>query len=524
MNAGDERTRSLWMAQAEVLPKAPRASGKIRCDTVIVGSGIAGLSAAYELTAAGRSVVVLDRGDIAGGMTARTTAHLAPVCDDGVATLTKLRGEELGRLFQASQEAAVDRIEAIVNEHSIGCNFRRLDAFLFPATGMDWKDAREQQAEELKALHKAGANAEQAKGVPLKGFEDAPVIRYARQATFHPLKYLGALAAAMTDRGAQIFAHSAVDAVDELEESVRVKTEDGAEITAAHAIFATNSPTNDRFALHSKMAPYRTYAMAFTIPRGSLPDALYWDMADPYHYVRLNPGPGSTDYLIAGGADHKSGEADDGSVRFEAIEAWIRALVPDLGKEVHRWSGQVMDTIDYCGFIGRNPGSKNVYVATGDSGQGMTHGALAGILLKDLIVAGSSPWQDVYEPSRKAPPGLMNYIKENVTTIQNFAEYLMPAELDSVEQLGPGQGGVVRDGMQRIAACRDQNGRLHLVSAVCTHLGCHVHWNSTEQCWDCPCHGSQFAADGAVLNGPAIAPLPKASLSVDRKKTAGQSA
>ena len=164
------------------------------------------------------------------------------------------------------------------------------------------------------------------------------------------------------------------------------------------AVFATNSPINDRVELHSKMAPYRTYAMAFTLARGTLPDALYWDMADPYHYVRLNPGPGSIDYLIAGGADHKTGEADDGDVRFEAVDAWIRALVPALGKEVARWSGQVLDTIDYCGFIGRNPGSKNVFVATGDSGQGMTHGALAGILLKDLIVNGASPWEAVYDP------------------------------------------------------------------------------------------------------------------------------
>jgi Rieske Fe-S protein len=261
--------------------------------------------------------------------------------------------------------------------------------------------------------------------------------------------------------------------------------------------------------------------MAFTVPHGTLPDALYWDMADPYHYVRLNPGPGTTDYLIVGGADHKSGEADDGDVRFEAIEAWIRSLVPQLGKEVQRWSGQVLDTIDYCGFIGRNPGSENVYVVTGDSGQGMTHGALAGILLKDLMLTGQSPWEAVYDPARKTPSGIVNYVKENVTAINNFAEHLMPGELDSAGKLKAGEGGIVRNGMSRVAVCRDRDGKLHARSAVCTHLGCHVHWNSTEQCWDCPCHGSQFAPDGEVLNGPAIASLEPAQLPARSKAKAG---
>jgi glycine/D-amino acid oxidase-like deaminating enzyme/nitrite reductase/ring-hydroxylating ferredoxin subunit len=518
MNASREHTTSLWMP-VEVAPDAPRLEGALRCDTVVVGAGIAGLSVAYELAAAGRSVIVVDRGPIAGGITARTTAHLAPVCDDGVSALTKLRGEDTARLFQASQEAAVDRIEAIVKGHDIACNFRHLDAFLFPALGMKNSDAREQQKEEYDALRKAGADVEQAKGVPFKGFEDAPVIRYANQATFHPLRYLRGVAEALAAKGGKLFANSPVTKIEELENSVRVSTARGS-VTAAHAVFATNSPINDRVELHSKMAPYRTYAMAFTLPQGSLPDALYWDMADPYHYVRLNPGPGTADYLIAGGADHKSGEADDGDVRFEAIEAWIRSLVPQLGKEVHRWSGQVLDTIDYCGFIGRNPGSDNVYVATGDSGQGMTHGALAGILLKDLILTGRSEWQDVYEPSRKTPSGIINYVRENVTAIKNFAEHLMPGELDSVDELKPGQGGIIRQGTNRVAACRDLDGKLHLRSAVCTHLGCHVHWNSTEQCWDCPCHGSHFAPDGEVLNGPAIAPLEPATLTSDTKATA----
>ncbi|MEA2983429.1 MAG: hypothetical protein QOF09_5252 [Alphaproteobacteria bacterium] len=515
LNAIREKTTSLWM-QVEAAPDAPRLEGMLRCDTVVVGAGIAGLSTAFELAAAGRSVIVVDRGSIAGGMTSRTTAHLAPICDDGVSSLIRLRGEDTARLFQASHEAAVDRIEAIVQEHDIACNFRRLDAFLFPAPGMERGQARDQLHKEHDAVRKAGAAVEWAKGVPLKGFEDAPALRYPNQGTFHPLRYLRGLVAAVQDKGGQFFAHSPVTKIEELENSVRVSTDRGS-VTAAHAVVATNSPINDRVALHSKMAPYRTYAMAFTLPKGALPDALYWDLADPYHYVRLNPGPGTADYLIAGGADHKSGEADDGDVRFEAIEAWIRSLVPALGNEVNRWSGQVLDTIDYCGLIGRNPGSDNVYVATGDSGQGMTHGALAGLLLKDLILTGRSQWQEVYEPSRKTPSGIINYVSENITAIKNFAEHLMPGELDSADELKPGQGGIIRQGLGRIAACRDLDGKLHLHSAVCTHLGCHVHWNSTEQCWDCPCHGSHFAPDGEVLNGPAIAPLEPTPQSVSAK-------
>lgn len=522
MNVSGERTRSLWMQQE--MDEEPSLQGEQRCDTVVVGSGIAGLSVAYELAAAGRSVVVLDRGPIAGGMTSRTTAHLAPICDDGMSALAKLRGEETARLFLQSQQAAVDRIEAIVGKHDISCNFRRLDAFLFPALGMELKETREQQDEEYGAVRKAGGAVERVKGVPLKGFEDAPTLRYPQQGTFHPLKYLRGLIAAIKQNGGLLFANSAVTNIEEMENSVRVST-DGGRVTAARAVFATNSPINDWVEIHSKMAPYRTYAMAFTLPSGTLPDALYWDMADPYHYVRLNPGPGSVDYLIAGGADHKSGEANDGDVRFEAIEAWIRALVPQLGKEVNRWSGQVLDTVDYCGFIGRNPNSKNVYIVTGDSGQGMTHGALAGLLIKDLILTGQSPWEAVYDPARKPSTSVMNFVNENVTAIKNFAEHLMPAEhpgeIDSVDQLKPGEGGIVRDGSRKIAASRGLDGKLNLCSAVCTHLGCHVHWNSTEQCWDCPCHGSQFAPDGAVLNAPAIAPLEQVTLQAHQKAEAG---
>jgi glycine/D-amino acid oxidase-like deaminating enzyme/nitrite reductase/ring-hydroxylating ferredoxin subunit len=505
MNVSDEATKSLWMKDTE-FPSAPSLEQDQQCDVAVVGAGIAGVSIAYELGLAGLSVVLVDRGRLLGGMTSRTTAHLAPICDDGLSELVKIRGEELARGFQESQQAAVDRIEEHVGNLEIDCDFRRLDGFLLPAAWMDEKEAAKQCDEEYEAAGKVGAAAEHGQGVPLKGHESAPVLRYPNQATFHPLKYLCALLDDFQERGGKVFADSAVTEIEEGDQ-IRLHVEGRATITADNAVFATNSPVNTVVAIHSKMAPYRTYAMAFELPKGALPDALYWDMDDPYYYVRLHPGSDDIDYLIAGGRDHKSGEADDGAARFDALDAWIRALVPVLGEETARWSGQVLDTIDYCGFIGRSPGSKNVFISTGDSGQGITHGALAGLLIRDLVVDGSSVWEAVYDPDRKPPSAMANYVSENLTAVQNFAEYLLPGEIKSADDLKPGEGGILRDGLSKLAVCRDHDGEVHTHSASCTHLGCIVHWNSTEQCWDCPCHGSQFAPDGAVLNGPAVHPL-----------------
>ncbi|AZO48834.1 MAG: FAD-dependent oxidoreductase [Mesorhizobium sp.] len=501
MNVSGEATKSVWMLDTK-FPTAPRLQQDEHCDVAVVGAGIAGVSIAYELVLAGRNVVLVDRGPLLGGMTSRTTAHLAPVCDDGLGALVEMRGEELARGFQESQQAAVDRIEELVGNLAIDCDFRRLDGFLFPAAWMDDEEAAKQCDKEYAAAIKVGAIVERSKGVPLNGHESAPVVRYPNQATFHPLKYLRAILADFEKRGGRAFANSAVTDIEEGDQ-VRLKCERGA-IMASNAVFATNSPINTWVKIHSKMAPYRTYAMAFEITKRLLSDALYWDMDDPYYYVRLNPGSGKTNYLIVGGRDHKSGEADDGDARFAALEAWIRALVPDLGGETARWSGQVLDTIDYCGFIGRSPGSKNVFVATGDSGQGITHGALAGLLIRDLVVKGSNSWEAVYAPDRTPPAAFANYLSENLTAVKNFAEYLLPGQVKSAEDLKSGEGGVIHDGLSKLAVCRDRDGKLHTHSASCSHLGCIVHWNSTEQCWDCPCHGSQFAPDGAVLNGPAI--------------------
>jgi glycine/D-amino acid oxidase-like deaminating enzyme/nitrite reductase/ring-hydroxylating ferredoxin subunit len=514
MNVGDERSRSLWM-DIEVADNAPALDRAEHADTVVIGAGIAGLSTAYELAAAGQSVVVLDRGAIGKGMTARTTAHLVSITDDSTDSMIKMRGLETARLFFQSQSAAIDRIESIQQRESIGCNFRRLSGYLFPGPHTDLAILDR----EFEACRRIGVDVADTVGLPFARHQDTRCLRVGKLGTFHPLMYLRGLGSAICRMNGRLYAHTCVTSIEEHEDGVLVRTVSGHDVRADAAVVATNSPINDRVAIHTKQAPYRTYAMAFTVPRASLEDGLYWDTLDPYHYVRLEPGRGSYDYLIVGGADHKTGQADDAAIRFQALEAWARNMVPRLGKETHRWSGQIMDTMDYAGFIGRNPGTDNVYVATGDSGQGITHGVVSGSLNSALILKGENPWSEVYDPGRKTVRALGNFLSENVTMVENFAQYVAPGEVKSLDDVKPGHGAIVRQGAHKIAAFRAENGRLLLRSASCTHVGCHLQWNSFERCWDCPCHGSHFAPDGEALNAPAVSALAEvAAVDVGKRK------
>lgn len=503
MNAVGEQTRSIWM-DVQVAPDARKLTGKMTCDVAIVGGGIAGLSIAYELTVAGRAVVVLDRGQVGGGMIARTTAHLAPVCDDGLDALLKRRGLAMATLFQRSHEAAVSRIEANVRALGIDCDFRRLDSFLFPAVGAPKRRSSALIDAEYAAARAMDIAVKRVPGLPLKGFAKTPSLCFADHATFHPLKYLRGLAAAIRGRGGRIFADSAVVDIAERRGGVRVTTADGAVVSARHAVIATNAPVGNARAVNAKMVAYRTYAVAFALPQGALPNALYCDMEEPYHYVGLHPAGDGSDILIAGGSDHRSGATHDGAARFDAIETWSRRLVPALGKTLHRWSGQVMEPFDYSGFIGRLPARASTFVVAGDSGQGMTNGALAGLLIKDLIVDGDSPWAAAFAPGRRPQAGDQGFARKGAP---GGPAKRRPATLKALAKLAPGDGRIVSDGGREIAACRDLGGTLHLHRAASTYGGATVGWNATEQCWDCAGDGSQFAPDGAVLAGPATRSL-----------------
>lgn len=501
MNAAGERSKSLWMELAA--PRLPQLKENITADVAIIGAGIAGISTAYELSEAGLSVVVLDRGAIGRGITSRTTAHLTFSHDDLYDEVISKHGEAAAREVYQSQRAAIARLQEIQESEEIACDFTRVSAYLFAPRQEDVATLES----EIDACHKVGfREVGWARGIPIAG-PYARAIQFPDQAHFHPLKYLYGVVSALTQKGSvRFFANSPVIAVEEQEAAVSVRTERGS-VSARHAVIATNSPIANRIVVHDKQGPYRTYAFAAEIKRGALPDALYWDTEDPYHYVRLQPGKAGKDYIIVGGEDHKTGEANDAEDRFKKLKAWAKEYFPMIGRITHRWSGQVLDPFDYLPFVGKNPGQENIFIATGDSGQGFTNGPLAGMILAGMIANGRHKWAELHDPSRKTLSAVSNFVSENLTPVKNFAGYLTPGEISSTGQLKRNQGAILREGLTKLAVFRDASGVIHKRSASCTHSGCIVAWNAFERCWDCPCHGSHFSPTGDVFNGPAITPL-----------------
>ena len=504
MISDNGRTRSIWMATAD-MPAEPPLAGDTSADVCIVGAGIAGLTTAYCLAKEGRSVVVVDDGPTAGGETCRTTAHLVNAVDDRFYHLEQLHGHENARLVAESHTAAIDWMERIVADDGIACDFSRVDGYLFVPPGDDVSELDK----ELAAAHRAGLRqVTRVARAPITTFDTGPALHFPRQAQFHILKYLSGVADAVKRRGGRIY--NQTHAVEfHGGDSARVLTDRGI-VNAGAIVVATNTPVNDLVTIHTKQAAYRTFVVGARVPRGSVPPILLWDTPDPYHYVRIQ-AEGADDVLIVGGEDHKTGQADDAEERFARLEAWTRERFPQARVFEYRWSGQVMEPVDSLAFIGRNPADHpNVYIATGDSGNGMTHGTIAGILITDLIAGRENPWAKLYDPSRVTVQAVKEFAKENINVAAQYKDLVTPGDVSDGAAIPPGHGAVIRRGATKVAVARGDDGTVRELSAVCTHLGCIVQWNSVEQTWDCPCHGSRFATDGRVINGPAIKPLPKA--------------
>lgn len=496
-------TCSLWMdvEQPAFLPLKKDLS----TDICIVGGGIVGLTCAYHLAKQGKSVVLIDQGAIGGGQTARTSAHLTWVLDERYSQLETFFGKNGITLAAQSHAAAIDAIEKIISEEHIACDFERVDGYLFAAT----KDQIKILDQEFLTLQKINMPVNKIARAPCNpSFDTGPCLQFPQQAQFHVLKYLQGLLQAVLKLGVKIYSHTHADHFEDGIPCI-VKTAQGATIQSQSLIIATCTPVNNRFFIHTKQAAYRSYVIAAKIPKNSVSKGLYWDTLDPYHYIRVqkNLTDPHLDWLIIGGEDHKVGQKDDSEKRYDTLEKWAKERFPMIDTIDYCWSGQVFNPVDTLAFIGRNPGDKNIYIATGDCGNGLTHGTIAGILIPDLIAGIDTPWKEIYEPSRKTIFAATKFIEENFNSVSQYKDWFTPDEKKQVEQLIPEEGILLREGIKKIAVYKDTKGNIHIHSAFCTHLGGCLQWNHGEKSWDCPVHGARFDGCGSVLNGPALNPL-----------------
>ncbi|MDZ4858354.1 MAG: FAD-dependent oxidoreductase [Candidatus Hydrogenedentes bacterium] len=501
--AGGSSGESVWMATGST-PSFPRLQENTQADVCIVGAGIAGMSTAYMALQAGQSVIVLDDGPVGGGVTQATTAHLSNAIDDRFYRIERIHGPEGARLAAESHTAAIHRIAGIAQKEAIACDFAWVDGYLFapPDESQDIIDR------ELEAAHRAGLESvRKIARAPIRDFDTGPCLLFPNQAQFHPLRYLAGLAEAIVRGGGRIFSQTHADRI-EGGHPARVSAGDYT-VTSQAIVVATNTPVNDLVAIHTKQAPYMTYVIGAPIPREAVAKALYWDLDDPYHYIRYadadsDPKEQGDGMLIIGGEDHKTGQATDTEERHSRLEAWARKRFPAMREVAYRWSGQVMETTDGLAFIGRNPLDKeNVFIVTGDSGMGITHGAIAGVLLTDLIMGRENAWASLYDPSRISLMASAAYIGETVNMAMQYKDWLTTGDVGSEDEIQSDSGAIIRRGLSKYAVYRDAVGVTHECSAVCPHLGCIVQWNPTEKTWDCPCHGSRFDKFGEVINGPA---------------------
>lgn len=496
-------TNPYWMRTSH-LPTFPSLDRDLTVDVAIVGAGLVGISTAYMLKAAGLSVALLEREQCAAIDTGHTTAHLTMVTDELLGDLVKNFGRDTATAVWDAGRIAIDRIEATVSTENIDCDFRRVPGFLHTAlvgTGLSKDDLRE-QADLARELGFAATYVPDIRPFAVAGAQ------FEHQALFHPRKYLAGLLNRIAADGSHVFEHTAVEEVTDSPLTVKAG---GHTVSCGYVVLATHTPltgkTNVASAtlLQSKLALYTTYALGGRLPSGQLQPGLYWDTADPYHYLRVHPEQGF-DYVIFGGADHKTGQATDTRTCYDALEGTLRRLLPTV-ELTDRWSGQVIETNDGLPYIGET--SESQFAATGFAGNGMTFGTIAAMMARDAVLGRPNPWRDVFDPRRtNVRAGAWDYVRENKDYVYYMVrDHVATKHATSLRGLKPGQGKVVNLDGQRVAAFRDTQGVVNMCSAICTHMGCEVHWNQAESTWDCPCHGSRFKTNGDVISGPAESPL-----------------
>lgn len=497
-------TSSLWKGTAAKTACLPTLQTDLKVDVAIVGAGITGLTAAMLLVQAGKRVAVLDACKAGDASTGNSTGNLYATVDLGLHTLEERHGLETMRRVVESRSAAVDLIEATVGRLNLDCGFQRVPWHLI---GVDAAHVADVEKEALAAM-RARLHADLRDDAPLPIDGGVKTLRVEDQAQFQPLAYVRQLAQRIGNEDCLIFENTRVTAIEDAPPVVR--TEHG-KVECQQIVIATHTPVGIHL-VQSQLEVVREYGIAAPL-HDSIPEpGIYWCIGQERHSVRTFVEHGRT-YLVVVGSAHSLGEKEVGAERFQQLELFARDHFP-IGPVEYRWSAQRYRAKDKLPYIGRNVDARNTYIATGFSGDGLTYGTLAGMMLADEILGRGTPWRDLYAVDRlaqdKRPEG---FEKESTGPAQpDQALALGAAEIGKLADLPPCQSRKIEVDGKPVAVYRAQDGQLRAVAGKCSHMGCEIKWNGAETSWDCECHGSRFAPDGRVLEGPALAPLASARI------------
>lgn len=491
-------------------------------EVCVIGSGIAGVSVAYELVTRGKQVVMLEARELLSGETGRTSGHLSNALDDGYVEIKSKHGSAGAKAAADSHSWALAHVGEVAQKLGIECEYRRVPGYMisqYPRGDPKHDDDIRSIQDEVALARDLGIDVTYQEGLTIKGWDggsgrpdqrDGAV--WKDQATFHPTKYVnGVLSWLLEQLNFRCHNQTRVVSVEEPgveilglgNKHVEVKTQNGNTVRCEHAVEATNVPLQ-KLSVIAEMEYMRTYCVAVRVPKGSVEDCLVYDTAEAYKYVRMTACDEEDDYMVIGGCDHKVGQEDAGG-RFDELEAWARARFPQAGAVDYRWSGQVFEPVDHVAFIGLNQAQKRTFVVTGDSGNGLTHGVIAGRLVADEVDGVPGPWAKLYSPKRKltiakSAGAMLSH------DVQINAQYkrLLQSDITDIEDLVPGTGGVMNPTTgSPLAVYKDEDGKVTRVSALCPHMKGVVCWNGVEKSWDCPVHGSRFSKEGVCVEGPA---------------------
>lgn len=491
---------SYWVDSTDP-PAQPPLQGEVEVDVAVVGAGIVGLTAARLLKRAGKSVAVLEMDRMVRGVTGYTTAKVTAGHGLIYQQLEKNHSEEVARAYAAANTGALEQMATWIEEDGIDCDFERRPNFVYSETA----ERKNSIEKEVEAARRAGLDVSLVTDVDLP-YDVASAVRLDNQAQFHPRKYLLHFAQEIIGDGSHVFENSRVIDVSE-GDRCEVKTE-GGRVLASHVILATHYPFWDRGLFFPRVHPKRSYAIAGPLIGSSAPEGMYISVDKPTRTIRTIPD-GERTLLMCGGNGHATGQKYDTENEYKDLERWMADRF-GINEITHRWStqdGVTVDLLPYAGTARR--GTERIYTATGFGKWGMTNGTAAAMVISDAILGRTNEFNSLFDPHRvTVKESAAKFAAENTrVALHWFGDRIKHPQGGAFDDLEPGQAAVEHHGLGQVAGYRDGDGKLHAVSATCTHLGCIVTWNDAEKSWDCPCHGSRFDIDGKVLHGPALKDL-----------------